>query len=131
MLVSITYNEVVDFVKRNFDITISLEQIDSKTLKIGVKLALLLPKISLKLHVEDNSEDSMLVHCDSIAISKIFKMIESYLSDDLSKIVEIDNKNKSIKFNKRLIIQNFSLDISKIEFDVASMKIMATNFCLI
>lgn len=131
MLVSITYNEVVDFVKRNFDITISLEQIDSKTLKIGVKLALLLPKISLKLHVEDYSEDSMLVHCDSIAISKIFKMIESYLSDDLSKIVEIDNKNKSIKFNKRLIIQNFSLDISKIEFDVASMKIMATNFCLI
>lgn len=130
MFLNITYKEIIDFVEENYKVKISIEEIDSKSIKLSGKLALLLPKISIELSIERINEVSIFVHYNSTAMNAILKLINPSSSNKISNYIDIDTKNKYMIIDRMIVTEDISFEISNIEFDDSSVKITATNFAL-
>lgn len=131
MLVSISYKEIVDFIEENYGIKLGIEKIDSKTIKLSGKLALLLPTVNIELSIERTNDVSIFVHYNSTAMNVILKLIYSSNLNKISNYIDIDTKNKYIIIDRMIITKDFRLEISSIEFDETAIKISATNFALV
>lgn len=130
MFLNITYKELIDFVEENYKVKISIEKIDSKSIKLSGKLAVLIPAVNVKLRLDDSDVNSIFIYYESPAIAIVFKFIESIYSCNIADLVKIDSSNKRFIFDKHVETEKVSLDISNIEFDDSSVKITATNFAL-
>lgn len=131
MLVSISYKEIVDFIEENYGIKLGIEKIDSKTIKLSGKLALLLPTVNIELSIERTNDVSIFVHYNSTAMNVILKLIYSSNLNKISNYIDIDTKNKYIIIDRMIVTKDFRLEISSIEFDETAIKISATNFALV
>lgn len=130
MFLNITYKEIIDFVEENYKVKISIEKIDSKSIKLSGKLAVLIPAVNVKLRLDDSDVNSIFIYYESRAIATVFKFIETIYSCNIADLVKIDSSNKRFIFDKHVETEKVSLDISNIEFDDSSVKITATNFAL-
>lgn len=131
MLVSISYKEIVDFIEENYGIKLGIEKIDSKTIKLSGKLALLLPTVNIELSIERTNDVSIFVHYNSTAMNVFLKLIYSSNLNKISNYIDIDTKNKYIIIDRMIVTKDFRLEISSIEFDETAIKISATNFALV
>lgn len=131
MNIVVSYKEISNFIEKMFKIYPKFATVDEKTIEVSYKPGMLMPAISVKLHIEAMRKD---IICMSYDCGKpTFLMIAgvvAYLEEKIPYGIEINTENKRInvyplRFNE---VKNVSelVTLTNIIFQENSIKVELT-----
>ena len=68
MILQLTYNEILNYMKSKFHVEPTVEVIDNKTIRISYKMGMFVPTINVNLRVDSVSEETIALSYDCSSI---------------------------------------------------------------
>lgn len=97
MNAAITYNEVSDFIQKEFKIRPSFITIDEKTIRASYNPGLFMPTIGINFHIEAVSKDIVCVSYEcGAAASLMIAGVFAFLEEKIPKGIEVDSVSKRV-----------------------------------
>lgn len=100
MKLTVSYNEILAYVKANYHVTPGLNPVDGHTLDVSYSPMKFLPEIKMRLHVEKVEEDSVMFTYESTPGSMmLINGVLGFLQEKMNKEgVEIDTRVRTVCF---------------------------------
>ena len=127
----ITYNEISNFVEKQYKIRPVLNTIDSQTVEVSYKPGAFLPSIGVKLRIDDVVDDIVHLSYDcGAAASLMIAGIVAYLEQKLPNGIEVNTTDKRIvvspqKFKElEKVLEHVALNTIRFEDDSVNLALM-------
>ncbi len=131
MNIAISYEEISGFIAREFKIKPQLTAVDDKTVEISYKPNILMPTISVKIHIEAICSDVICLSYDcSNAAALIIAGSAAYLEEKIPDGIEINTADKRIRiYPQRFkqienVLKYIALSQITLEPDAANIKLV-------
>lgn len=98
MIVSLTYNEIVSYVKEKYNKTIELAQVDRKNIVVSCKWKPLFPEIKITLHVDSINNNIIYLSYDcNTALQIVLGDVILFLEDNIPYGIVLNVEQKRVK----------------------------------
>lgn len=127
----ITYNEISDFIEKEFKIRPKFTTVDEKTFEVSYKPGVFMPTISVKFHIEEMRRDivCMSYECGMPASLLIAGAI-AYLEEKIPSGIEVNTTDKRVNIYPQRFKQIEKVleyvALSNITFEVNSANVALT-----
>lgn len=98
MNVQLSYNEILDYVKNRFKVEPTVNAVDSKTLRVMYKMNRFVPTVSIDLHIDEISKDTVALSysCSNI-VHGLINGVVGFVQDRIPREqIEISTDNKTV-----------------------------------
>lgn len=98
MIVSLTYNEIVSYVKEKYNKTIEFAQVDRKSIVVSCKWKPLFPEIKITLHVDSINNNIICLSYDcNTALQIVLGGVILFLEDNIPYGIVLNVEQKKVK----------------------------------
>ena len=98
MNVQLSYNEILGYVKNRFKVEPTVSAVDSKTLRVMYKMNRFVPTVSIDLHIDEVSKDTVALSysCSNI-VHGLINGVVGFVQDRIPREqIEISTDNKTV-----------------------------------
>lgn len=93
----ITYEEISDFIEKEFKIRLKFTTVDEKTFEVSYKPGVFMPTIAVKFHIEAMRKDIVCMSYDcGTAASLMIVGVVAYLEEKIPSGIEVNTTDKRV-----------------------------------
>ena len=98
MKATINYSEMVDYIESHYKVRPNISYVDTKTINVSYKASIFLPGISINVHIESVTEETIILSYDCSQGTKLLiKGILAFLKEQLKENnLTIDDEHNCI-----------------------------------
>lgn len=87
----ISYNEITEFIRENYNWHISLRMVDSKTLALSFKLLAILPEVTVRFHIEVQEDNVLkLTFEDKEMMSLMLRFASKFIDVNCQQVMTVN-----------------------------------------
>ena len=87
MKITINYAEIVDYIESHYKVRPNISYVDTKTINVSYKASIFLPGISINVHIESVTEETIILSYDCSQGTKLLiKGILAFLKEQLKEV---------------------------------------------
>lgn len=119
MEITITYEEVSNIIKTKSNVNATFTMIDSESISVKVKPALLIPAVNITLKLEKDAKEYKIRYGSGVVspVTKIVtKIVNLFVNDKLPEFVRLDTSNNTLSFDSTIKHNGIVVDIKDITF---------------
>jgi hypothetical protein len=115
MEITITYEEVSNIIKTKSNVNATFTMIDSESISVKVKPALLIPAVNITLKLEKDAKEYKIRYGSGV-VSRVTKIVNLFVNDKLPEFVRLDTSNNILSFDSTIKHNGIVVDIKDITF---------------
>ena len=115
MEITITYEEVSNIIKTKSNVNATFTMIDSESISVKVKPALLIPAVNITLKLEKDAKEYKIRYGSGV-VSLVTKIVNLFVNDKLPEFVRLDTSNNTLSFDSTIKHNGIVVDIKDITF---------------
>lgn len=116
MELTITYEEVSNIIKTKSNVNATFTMIDSNSISVKVKPALLIHAVNITLKLEKDAKEYKIRYGSGVVSLLVTKIVNLFVNDKLPEFVRLDTSNNTLSFDSTIKHNGIVVDIKDITF---------------
>lgn len=93
----ISYNEITEFIRENYNCRISLRMVDSKTLALSWRLLAILPEVTVRFHIEVQEDNVLkLTFEDKEMILLMLRFASKFIDVNCQQVMTVNTEEDCV-----------------------------------